>query len=224
MLKISKIKKSYPLPSGDNRTILNEIDLLVESGERIAIVGPSGSGKSTLLNLIGALDRPDSGDIWFDGDPLFKKTTEELSLFRNKSIGFIFQLHHLLPQFSLIDNVLLPLLAHQQKITASDASRAENLLEKLGVLHVKNQKPGQLSGGECQRAAVARALVNQPRLLLADEPTGALDHQNALAMGNLLATINAELGTSLIVVTHSMELAQNMDKIYHLADGKLALQ
>jgi len=224
MLEIKDISKSYISGSGDKRTILDQLNFSVKEGEKIAIVGPSGSGKTTLLNLIGTLDRPDSGEILIGDEPVFSKNEKELAVFRNKSIGFIFQLHHLLPQLSLLDNVLLPVLANQKKVGKDVLNHAEQLIEKLGLEKVKNQKPAHLSGGECQRAAVARALINRPKLLLADEPTGALDHYSSEQLTELIIKLNESEGTTLLVVTHSMELAKKMDKIYQLIDGKLILQ
>lgn len=221
MLEIKDISKSFTSGSGAKRTILDNLNLKINTGEKVAIVGPSGSGKTTLLNLIGTLDRPDSGEILLDGEPVFKRNDNELAAFRNQSIGFIFQLHHLLPQLSLIDNVLVPVLARQAKIRKDQHNLAEQLINSLGLENVKLQKPGQLSGGECQRAAVARALINQPSLLLADEPTGALDQKSSDQLTELVLKLNEAKNTAIIVVTHSMELAKKMDKVYQLSNGKL---
>lgn len=186
MLEIKNLSKSFVSGSGVKRIILDQLNLNVKTGEKIAIVGPSGSGKTSLLNLIGTLDHPDSGDILLDNEAVFKKNENELAAFRNQSIGFIFQLHHLLPQLSLIDNVLLPVLAQKSKIGKTEQELAEQLIKSLGLVEVKYQKPAQLSGGECQRAAVARALINQPKLLLADEPTGALDENSSEQLSDLI--------------------------------------
>ncbi|MGD9928826.1 MAG: ABC transporter ATP-binding protein [Mangrovibacterium sp.] len=223
MLEVKALSKSFLSGSGEKRIILNQLDLIVQEGESVAIVGPSGSGKTTLLNMLGALDIPDSGEIFLDGEPVFNKNEKELAEFRNQSIGFVFQLHHLLPQLNLEENVLLPVLARQKSIRDKQHERANMLIGKLGIGPLKTQKPGQLSGGECQRTAVARALINQPKILLADEPTGALDQHSADQLADLLLQLNREEQVSLIVVTHSMALAAKMDKIYQLVDGKLKL-
>ncbi len=223
MLEIKSLTKSFQSGSGTRRIILDELNLSVQDGESVAIVGPSGSGKTTLLNMLGALDRPDSGDVFLDGEPVFSKNEKQLAQFRNQSIGFVFQLHHLLPQLNLLENILLPVVAQQSTVDSVSRKRAEELTQKLGIAGLQNQRPGQLSGGECQRTAVARALINQPRILLADEPTGALDQQSSNQLADLLLQLNREENTSLIVVTHSMTLASKMDKIYQLENGKLQL-
>ena len=223
MLEIKTLTKSFQSGSGARRVILDELNLSVKDGESVAIVGPSGSGKTTLLNMLGALDRPDSGDVLLDGEPVFGKDEKQLAEFRNQSIGFVFQLHHLLPQLNLMENILLPVVAQQSTVNAASRKRAEGLTQKLGIAELLTQRPGQLSGGECQRTAVARALINQPRILLADEPTGALDQQSSNQLADLLLQLNREENISLIVVTHSMVLASKMDKIYQLENGKLKL-
>ena len=223
MLEIKSLTKSYLSGSGEKRIILDELNLSVQDGESVAIVGPSGSGKTTLLNLIGALDRPDGGDVLLNGESVFNKSEKQLANFRNQSIGFVFQLHHLLPQLNLLENILLPVVAQQSAVDSASRKRAEELTRKLGIAGLQSQKPGQLSGGECQRTAVARALINQPKILLADEPTGALDQQSSNQLADLLLQLNREENTSLIVVTHSMSLASKMDKIYQLENGKLQL-
>jgi len=222
ILKLEKISKIYFNESGNRqRIILDHLDLQVNSGEKIAIVGPSGSGKTTLLNLIGTLDKADSGKIFVEGTDIADLNDKKLAEFRNKKIGFVFQLHHLLPQLTLTENILLPTLADKNLDTKEASLRAQRLIKRLGLSAVAHQRPAELSGGECQRTAVARALINQPRLLLADEPTGALDHQSAFNLIDLLAEVNSEEGVALIVVTHSMEVAQKMDTIYSLEDGRL---
>jgi len=222
ILKLEQITKSYF--SGNNpsgRLILDQLDLEVNAGERIAIVGPSGSGKTTLLNLIGTLDRPDSGKIHFDNQDLSVYNDQQLAGFRNEKIGFVFQMHHLLPQLTLLENVLLPTLANKKLHGKEILDHAQHLIARMGLAQVAHQKPSQLSGGECQRTAVARALINRPRMILADEPTGALDHQSAFNLTDLLVELNKEEGVTLIVVTHSMDVANKMDRIYSLEDGKL---
>ena len=221
MLEVKAVSKSYSSGSGEKRIILDELSLTVTNGESVAIVGPSGSGKTTLLNLLGTLDQPDSGDILIDGESVFSKNEKELAVFRNRSIGFVFQMHHLLPQLNLVENVLLPVVAQQSTVDGESQKRAEDLIVRLGIEQLKFQKPGQLSGGECQRTAVARALINHPKILLADEPTGALDQQSSGQLADLLLQLNKEENISLIVVTHSLAFASKMDKIYQLVNGKL---
>ena len=217
LLKLDKISKSYSV----NRTILDQLDLEINAGDRIAIVGPSGSGKTTLLNMIGTLDRPDAGKMYFQNQDLSVYTDQQLASFRNEQIGFVFQMHHLLPQLTLLENVLLPTLANKNLRGKASMDHAQHLIARMGLTGVAHQKPSQLSGGECQRTAVARALVNHPGLILADEPTGALDHQSAYNLTDLLVELNKEEGVTLIVVTHSMDVANKMDRIYSLEDGKL---
>jgi lipoprotein-releasing system ATP-binding protein len=219
LLFLTNISKSYP--SGTTiRKVLEGLSLEINKGETIAIVGPSGSGKTTLLNIIGTLDKADSGEMFFEGTDLMRMNSNEFPTFRNRKIGMVFQLHHLLPQCTLWENVLIPTLPLKPKTNEAEKS-AEALLKRTGIWEQRFQKPAELSGGECQRAAVVRALINQSSLILADEPTGALDHENALMLTDLLLELNHEQGTALIVVTHSMELASKMDKIYKLIDGKL---
>lgn len=221
ILQLKNISKGYGETGAHSfRTVLNELDLKISKGEKIAIVGPSGSGKTTLLNMIGALDVPDSGEVIFSGKNITGYSNKELANFRNLSLGFVFQLHHLMPQLSLLENVLLPLLP-QGKITKEQQEWAEYLIQKVGVWEQRSQKPAEMSGGECQRAAVVRALVNKPKLILADEPTGALDEKNALALSDLLLRLSSEEQMTLVIVTHSSELAQKLDKRYLLKNGKL---
>jgi lipoprotein-releasing system ATP-binding protein len=171
--------------------------------------------------LIGALDRPDSGKIIFDGQDVASSNEKELAQFRNRKIGFVFQLHHLLPQLSLWENVLLPTLTDKNLQGKETLEHAQRLIDRVGLATVAHQKPSELSGGECQRTAVVRAMINRPDLILADEPTGALDHQSAFNLTDLLVELNKEEGVTLIVVTHSMDVARKMDRIYSLEDGKL---
>ena len=225
LLKLEQITKSYF--SGNNptaRVILDQLDLEVNVGERIAIVGSSGSGKTTLLNLIGTLDRPDSGKMYFENQDLSVFNDYRLAGFRNQKIGFVFQLHHLLPQLTLLENVLLPSLTDKKLQGKETLERAQKLIARMGLAEVAHQKPAELSGGECQRTAVARALINRPKLILADEPTGALDQKSAFNLTDLLVELNIEEGVTLIVVTHSMDVARKMDRIYKIENGKLILE
>lgn len=222
ILKLDKISKGYGEQGGTNyRPVLNELSLEVRDGKKIAIVGPSGSGKTTLLNLIGGLDQPDSGSIIFKGKNITGFSPEEMAGFRNMELGFVFQMHHLLPQLSLWENVLLPVLPFKKKVHEIDKSWAEHLLKRVGIWDQRTQKPAELSGGECQRTAVVRALINKPQLLLADEPTGALDGDNASNLGDLLIALSKEENLSMIVVTHSLDLAARMDETFYLRNGVL---
>ncbi len=222
-LQIDKINKSYQVGgTGRTRVVLDDLSLRVADGEAIAIVGPSGSGKSTFLNQLGTMDRPDNGNIFFRGRDIGLLDRKELEEFRNQEIGFIFQQHHLLPQCTLLENVLLPSLPRTNaRQRAQVLERAKVLLERVGLWDLRDQKPGELSGGECQRTAVIRSLINNPSLLLADEPTGALDADNAHTLADLLLDFNRTERLVLIVVTHSMELAGKMDKAYLLKNGRL---
>lgn len=217
LLKLENISKSY----SKDRVILDQLSLEINAGERVAIVGPSGSGKTTLLNLIGTLDRPDSGKMVFDGQDLSAMNDTQLAQFRNRKIGFVFQMHHLLPQLSLWENVLLPTLTDPALQGKETEERAKRLIERVGLSGVVSQKPSELSGGECQRTAVVRALINRPALLLADEPTGALDPKSSGNLTDLLIELNKEEGVALVVVTHSLGVAKKMDRIYRLDNGRL---
>lgn len=220
LLEVSNISKSYKSRYGRTiRKVLDDTGISLEEGEKITVAGPSGSGKTTLLNLVGSLDSPDTGEIVFMGSPLSGMNTGELAAVRNREIGFIFQFHHLLPQLTLWENVLIP--AMPEKVDEAVCGRAEMLLRETGLWDIRNQKPGELSGGECQRAAVIRALINNPRLILADEPTGSLDNENANLLIDLLIRLNEKENTAMILVTHSMEIAGRMDKTYNIKNGKL---
>jgi ABC-type lipoprotein export system ATPase subunit len=198
--------------------VLLGLDLEVRKGEAVAVTGPSGSGKSTLLNIIGTLDTPDRGSLLFAGRDLLSLDRRELARLRNREIGFIFQLHHLLPQLSVLENVLVPAMLVDDE---SAVERARLLLRRVGLSDRADHRPAELSGGERQRAAVVRALVNRPTLLCADEPTGSLDRRGSENLGDLLRELNREEGTSLIVVTHSAELAGRMDRRLELENGRL---
>lgn len=223
LLELKNISKTYEIPSGEGQAIvLRDISLQVNQGESIAVVGPSGSGKSTLLNIIGALDRPTSGIVTLTGKNLADLEDSELSKIRNQDIGFVFQLHHLLPQCTVLENVLIPTIPLGLNREDENVKiRAKELLEKVELEKHFYHFPAQLSGGERQRVAVVRALINTPKLVLADEPTGSLDRESSKNLGQLLLQLNKEEGMALIVVTHSMELARLMDKVYKLRDGKL---
>ena len=222
LLQLQNITKGYGEPGTHSyRVVLKELNFKLEQGEKIAIVGPSGSGKTTLLNLIGALDQPESGKVIFEGKDITGYSKKELADFRNKQLGFVFQLHHLMPQLSLWENVLLPLLPQGNKISKEQKEWAEYLIKKVGIWEQRNQKPSEMSGGECQRTAVVRALINKPKLILADEPTGALDEENANALTDLLKKLSDDEGVTLVTVTHSVILAEQMDKKFTLRKGIL---
>jgi len=220
------MSKRYESPTSTELVpVLRDVTLEIQRGESVAIVGPSGSGKSTLLNIIGTLDRPDSGHVLLDGKDLSRLDDIQLAAVRNREIGFIFQSHHLLPQCTVLENVLVPTLANKDAALRNGAvERAKGLLDKVGLGARLTHRPGQLSGGERQRVAVVRALINQPKLLLADEPTGSLDRASAENLADLLVRLNREEGVTLIVVTHAPDLAKRMSRVLELRDGELALQ
>lgn len=223
ILSLEHISKGFGNPVDTTfRPVLKDLSLQVEEGERIAILGPSGSGKTTLLNLVGGLDSPDEGSVKFRGVDITGYSTQEIDLFRNKEVGFVFQFHHLLPQCTLLENVLVPTLVQSDKISRDkNVQRAEALMKRVGIWEFRNKLPGILSGGECQRAAVVRAMINAPSILLADEPTGALDSENVENMADLLLELNKEDGLTLLVVTHSIELARKMGRTMEIKKGKL---
>jgi len=223
LLKLNGVSKAYEsLADGGSVDVLKEITLEIAAGESVAIVGPSGSGKSTFLNIIGTLDQPSSGSVLLEGEDLAGLDEERLAEIRNRAIGWIFQSHHLLPQCTVIENVLVPTLACKDAELNKDAeARARRLLERVGLKERIAHRPGQLSGGERQRVAVVRALINRPKLLLADEPTGALDRVSADNLGQLLVELNKEEGVTLIMVTHAPDLAGRMGRSLELRDGNL---
>ena len=222
LLQLQNISKGYGLPGTHSyRPVLNKLNLELIAGQKVAMIGPSGSGKTTLLNLMGTLDLPDEGKIYFEGKDITGYTKTELAAFRNRQLGFIFQLHHLMPQLTLLENVLLPLLPKGNNISKEEKDWAEYLIKKVGIWEQRDQKPSQMSGGECQRTAVVRALINKPKLILADEPTGALDEDNAAALTELLIKLSSDEGVTLVTVTHSGLLADQMDKVFNLKNGKL---
>jgi lipoprotein-releasing system ATP-binding protein len=213
MLKAEKITRKFGEVS-----VLKGVDLTIEQGEIVSIVGSSGAGKSTLLHILGTLDKPDSGAIYLNEEALLKLTSRQLAAFRNKNMGFIFQFHHLLPEFDAIENVSIPgWIAGASKRNIRE--RAAYLLETLGLANRMTHKPGELSGGEQQRVAVARALINKPAIVFADEPTGNLDSQNAKELHQLFVKINKETNTSFLIVTHNEELAALSGRTLHMKDG-----
>lgn len=248
LLALNRVSKRYESPgSGPGLAVLNEVSLEVAPGESLAIVGPSGSGKSTLLQIIGTLDRPTQGEVLLNGRELSQLDELQLAQVRNRQIGFVFQFHYLLPQCTVLENVLVPTLAFRGRSrrggdvssprstpvkngdedvptpmgAESAAARAARLLARVGLSERLDHHPGQLSGGERQRVAVVRALINQPQLLLADEPTGSLDQSSAQQLGQLLLELNREEQVTLIVVTHARELAAKMGRVLELREGRL---
>jgi len=219
MLKLVNISKSFT----QRGIVLNDLNLEVKEGDSIAVTGPSGSGKTTLMNIIGSLDQPDSGEIIFRGRSVTSLNADESADYRNRNIGFVFQDHLLLPHLTVHENIMLPLLASSisGKDYASKEGNAGILMERIGIGELKNKYPFQISGGEAQRITIVRALINDPSLLIADEPTGSLDATNAGILGRLLKELNEELGITLFVVTHSSDLASKMKIHLNLKDGKL---
>jgi lipoprotein-releasing system ATP-binding protein len=224
MLQLKEVSKRFTSPGGEVMEVLRGVNFEVGRGEALAIIGPSGSGKTTLLNVIGTLDLPTSGSVCLDGQELTRLNERELAEVRNRRLGFVFQSHHLLPQCTVMENVLVPTLATQNEVLRDGApDRARRLLERVGLGARVRHRPGQLSGGERQRVAVVRALINEPHLLLADEPTGALDRASADNLAQLLVELNRELRLTLIVVTHSLELAHRLERVFEMRDGQLSV-
>ena len=223
MLELINVTKTYQSPGYSGGVcVLKDITLKVENGQSIVIIGPSGSGKSTLLNIIGALDHPTAGKVLFDGRDLAGLDEVELAKIRNQEIGFVFQLHHLLPQCTVLENVLIPTLANKSRILKKETQeRAVDLLQRVGLKDHLLHRPGELSGGERQRVAVVRALINKPKLLLADEPTGSLDADASRNIAQLLVGLNRSEKVSLIVVTHSQKIAEYIGQVWELSEGIL---
>jgi len=223
IIELDNITKTYLNGNtGIKREVLKGISLSVDKGDVFSIVGPSGSGKSTLLNIMGTLDKASSGNMKFDGKDISQFNDNQLAVLRNQKVGFIFQSHHLLPQLNVLENVLVPTIPIKDKAQKKlSMERALNLLEYVGLKDRMHQLPGQLSGGEAQRTAVIRALINEPEIILADEPTGSLDLDSTNVIGELLSKINREKNVALIVVTHSLSLANSIGNIYSITNGLL---
>lgn len=222
LLQLRDVRRAFPgAPGRGDLEVLRGVDLELDEGHSLAILGPSGSGKSTLLQLIGGLDTPTSGSVQLGGEDLSALDEAGLARVRGQDVGFVFQFHHLLPQCSALENVLVPSLVHPAEVREAAPERARQLLHRVGLGERMDHRPAALSGGECQRVAVVRALVHRPRLVVADEPTGSLDPRSAVALGDLLLEACSEQGAALVTVTHSRELAARMGRTLYLEDGRL---
>jgi lipoprotein-releasing system ATP-binding protein len=219
LLEVRGLYKSYGNGTA-TVDVLKGIDITVAAGDTVALVGPSGAGKSTLLHLMGTIDRPSKGEVLFDGKDVYSLSDQPLAAFRNRSIGFVFQFHHLLPEFTALENVMMPLLIGGTKKALAEET-ARGLLNDVGLSHRTTHRPGELSGGEQQRVAIARALVRSPRLLLADEPTGNLDMKTSEEVHALLYSIQRQTGISLVIVTHNEQLAAGMARTVRIVDGRI---
>lgn len=222
LIEIQNLHKAHPAPGGGAPLpILRNLQFSLAEGATAAVVGPSGSGKSTFLNIVGALDRADSGSVCVNGKNLVQLEESELADYRLHTVGFVFQMHHLLPQCSVLENVLAPALVKPRREQKATEERARTLLDSLGLAHRLHHRPAELSGGEKQRVSVARAMAGNPKLLLADEPTGALDRNSATHLGETLLELNQHMKVALLIVTHSLDLARQMQQVLELRDGKL---
>ena len=221
VLTLKQLRKSYNVGKPNETEVLHGIDLEIGEDDFAALVGPSGSGKSTLLNMLGLLDHPTSGELFLQGQPTREMDDESRTAARGRKIGFVFQFHHLIPAFSVLENVLMPLMIAQGKPGKTDQERAIKLLAEVGLEKFAQEKPGNLSGGQQQRVAIARALITQPALLLADEPTGNLDTQTAAGIFKLFRRFNREFGCAVLIVTHDPRLSETCDRTITLVDGRI---
>lgn len=220
IIELKNINKIYK--NGNISTqVLFDINLAFEIGSFNSIIGSSGSGKSTILNIMGTLDRPTSGEIYIDGKNTYNMSNNELADLRNRTIGFIFQFHYLLPEFTALENVLMPFKINNNKVSKEVIDRAENLLEMVGLSNVKNNLAVNMSGGQQQRTAIARSLMNNPQIILADEPTGNLDSESTENIYNLLRDINKKFNTTFVVITHDKRIAERTDRIVEIKDGRI---
>lgn len=220
LLRCTNLTKEYS--DGENSVkVLKNINFSINKAEQVAIVGSSGSGKSTLLHLLGALDKPTSGQVLFEQQDIYSFSSNQQAQFRNQSLGFVYQFHHLLPEFSALENVAMPLLIAKKNLKQAN-ELAINMLDKVGLSHRHSHKPAELSGGERQRVAIARALVTEPKLILADEPTGNLDQKTGESIYQLLSDLREQMFTSFVVVTHDTQLAKRLDRSLNLVDGCLS--
>ncbi|MBK9406070.1 MAG: ABC transporter ATP-binding protein [Ignavibacteria bacterium] len=217
LIEVTSLKKSYPVTNDTRLEVLKGINLNILKEEIVAIVGKSGAGKSTLLHILGTLDKPESGKVLFESEDVFLKKEKQIAEFRSRKIGFIFQFHHLLPEFTAIENVMIPSMISG----TMDKARAEEVLTEVGLKNRLQHKPSELSGGEAQRVAIARALINSPKLVLADEPTGNLDSENADAVIDLIFDLRKKYKQTFVIVTHNEEFANKCDRIIKLHDGKV---
>jgi lipoprotein-releasing system ATP-binding protein len=220
-LRLSGVRKSYGVGTAVETEVLHGVDLTLQRGEFAALIGPSGSGKTTLLNLIGLLDRPNAGRLFITGQEASALSEQDATRLRGRAIGFIFQYHHLLPAFTALENVLMPMLAERGRLDAAMRETAAQLLDKVGLSPWRDHKAGDISGGQQQRVAIARALAMRPALVLADEPSGNLDTENADAVFDLMRTVNETDGTTFLIVTHDPRLARRCDRIIELVDGRI---
>lgn len=225
ILEAIKIEKSFYTQAGELK-VLKGVDLYIEEGEMVSIVGASGAGKSTLLHILGALDRPTSGKVIYEGIDIFSRNNGFLTRFRNEMVGFVFQFHHLLPEFTALENVIMPGMIAKETSridTEEIIDRAERLLSDLGLYDRKDHRPGELSGGEQQRVAVARALIMNPRVVLADEPTGNLDTATGEDLFNLLMKLNKDRGIAFVIVTHNESLSKRCNRTLRMVDGRISI-
>ena len=223
ILKADNIFKSFQTTKKVNLNVLKGISLEIKKEKITIIVGASGAGKSTLLHLLGGLDRPDSGEVYYDQDNIFNFSDDRLAKFRNKNVGFVFQFHHLLPEFTGLENVMIPQLINGTNLIKAK-SKSEELLNTVGLNERLDHKPAELSGGEQQRVAVARALANEPKIIFADEPTGNLDSVNSEEIHKLILDLKTNLGVTFVIVTHNQNLVNLADQIYEIRDGKIAIK
>lgn len=221
IIKTTGLTKEYQVSKSESLKVLKGIDTEIFEGEVVSIVGPSGAGKSTLLHIIGTIDTPTSGEVIFDGENIFKLSSNELAKFRNTKIGFVFQFHHLLPEFTAIENVSIAAMISGKSAKAVE-SKAKELLQEVGLGERLNHKPSELSGGEAQRVAIARALINSPKVVLADEPTGNLDTKNSDEVMHLIFNLRKKYNQTFVIVTHNEKFAEMTDRTLKMLDGKIA--